>query len=317
MSVSEIYKTQELIYEMKVGQIMTSRLITVTPETTMRAVKNLLRDNRISGLPVLAEGVLVGIVSVEDLIVAMEQNALDAPVSQRMTRRVHTIYEDESVVQAVNKFAQTRVGRLPVINRREQLVGILTPDDITRGLLKALQHAYHEEEIRRYRASHLFEDIASDRTSLILRYTIPVRDFDRAGRASSQLKQTLNRLGIKPHIVRRIAIAAYEAEMNIVIHSVSGGEMVVEVAPGSITLVATDEGPGIPDIEKAMQPGFSTAPDWIREMGFGAGMGLNNIQSCTDEMRLESAPDRGTRLEAVVYLPVREGKVAHAGASDR
>jgi len=83
---------------------------------------------------------------------------------------------------------------------------------------------------------------------LILRYTIPVRDFDHAGRASSQLKQTLIRLGIEPRIVRRVAIAAYEAEMNIVIHSINGGEMVAEVSPESLTLIATDAGPGIPDI---------------------------------------------------------------------
>ena len=107
-----------------------------------------------------------------------------------------------------------------------------------------------------------------------------MQDFQRAGRASSRIKQTLSRLGVDPRIVRRVAIVSYEAEMNIVIHSSSGGDIVVEVTPELVAVLAYDRGPGIPDIERAMQPGFSTAPDWIREMGFGAGMGLSNIQAC-------------------------------------
>jgi CBS domain-containing protein/anti-sigma regulatory factor (Ser/Thr protein kinase) len=316
LSVSEVYRAQELVYELKIGEIMTRRLITVTPETTMREVKSLLRDHRISGTPVLVGDTLVGIVSIEDLILTMERGALDSPVSQHMTTQVHTVYEDESVVLALNEFAKTGVGRLPVFDRSDHLVGIITPDDITRGVLKALQQAYHEEEIRRYRASHIFEDIASDKTSLILRYDIPVRDFRRAGRASSQLKQTLRRLGIDPRVIRRVAIAAYEAEMNIVIHSLAGGNLVAEVTPEWIALLAVDQGPGITDIEKVLQPGFSTAPDWIREMGFGAGMGLNNIQTCVDEMHLDSIPTKGTRLEAVIYLHPVEGKTRDETAPD-
>jgi CBS domain-containing protein/anti-sigma regulatory factor (Ser/Thr protein kinase) len=317
LSVSEVYRAQELIYELKIGEIMTRRLITVTPETTMRELKNLLRDNRISGTPVLVGDALVGIVSIEDLILSLERGDLDSPVGQHMTTQVYTACEDESVVQALNKFAQTGVGRLPVVNRNGQLVGIITPDDITRGVLKALQQSYHEEEVRRYRASHIFEDIASDKTSLILRYDVPVRDFRRAGRASSQLKHTLSRLGIDPRIIRRVAIAAYEAEMNIVIHSLAGGNLVVEVTPEWIAVLAVDLGPGIADVEKALQPGFSTAPDWIREMGFGAGMGLNNIQACADEMYLDSIPTKGTRLEAVIHLHPVEGKVPDEAVPDR
>jgi anti-sigma regulatory factor (Ser/Thr protein kinase) len=90
--------------------------------------------------------------------------------------------------------------------------------------------------------------------------------------------------------------------MNIIIHADQGGEMVVDVQPEQIIMRAVDTGPGIPDIERAMQPGFSTAPEWIREMGFGAGMGLANIQRCTDEMRLESPLGTRTFLEAVIFL---------------
>ncbi|HID90168.1 MAG TPA: serine/threonine protein kinase, partial [Anaerolineales bacterium] len=102
-------------------------------------------------------------------------------------------------------------------------------------------------------------------------------------------------------IVRRVAIASYEAEMNIVIYA-DEGEITAEVRPEQIRIVAADKGPGIPDIEKAMEPGFSTAPEWVRELGFGAGMGLPNIENCADEMNLESTVGVGTRLEILIYL---------------
>ena len=307
-STPEVYKAQELLYELKIGDVMIRRVITVEPGTRMRDFKNLMRDNRISGTPVVEDGKLAGIVSIEDLIRALEQRDMEAPVSQFMTTQLHTVDEHDSVGQALKKFAQTRVGRLPVVDEQGGLVGIITPDDVTRGVLKALQNAYHEEEVRRYRASHIFEDIASDKTSLVLRYNVPLRDFDQAGRASSQLKQTLNRLGIHPRIVRRVAIVSYEAEMNIVIHSTTGGTLVGEVTPTAISLLAVDQGPGIPDIKLAQQPGFSTAPDWIREMGFGAGMGLANIKSVADDMHVTSLVGEGTKLTAVIYLNPSEGK---------
>jgi CBS domain-containing protein/anti-sigma regulatory factor (Ser/Thr protein kinase) len=318
-TASEVAKAQELVYELKIGEIMTRHLITVPPTATMHQVKNLLRDNRISGLPVMVNDQMVGITSIEDLILAMEHGALDEPVSKHMTRRVHTVYEDESVVQALNKFSQTHVGRFPVISRDDRLVGIITPDDITRGLFKALHQAYHEEEIRRYRASHLFEDIPSDRTSLHLGYSVGVRDFTNAGKASSQLKQALGRLGVDPRLIRRVAVAAYEAEMNIVIHSLTGGTLSAEVTANQITIVATDQGPGIPDLEKALQPGFSTAPDWIRELGFGAGMGLTNIRNSVDEFALTSKVPSGTELRAIVYLHRRtpEGETPDEIARNR
>jgi CBS domain-containing protein/anti-sigma regulatory factor (Ser/Thr protein kinase) len=308
MTPTEVQKIQELVYELKIGDIMTRHVFTVTAETTMREVRDLMRDHRISGLPVLSGADLAGIISIQDLIHALEENALDAPVSQYMSTTLYTMGEREFAVRALSVFAKTNVGRLPVVGDDGRLVGVISRGDITRGVLKALEKAYDEAEIRRYRARHLFEDVVSDRTSLVLRYDVPVRDFTRAGRASSQLKQTLNRLGVEPRIVRRVAIIAYEAEMNIVIHSANGGSLVAEISPDLIVIVAYDRGPGIRDVEQAMQPGFSTAPDWIREMGFGAGMGLANINSCADQLHVDSWPLPGTRLEAIIHLNHPEGK---------
>ncbi len=90
--------------------------------------------------------------------------------------------------------------------------------------------------------------------------------------------------------------------MNLIIHTLHGGDLIAEIHPDKVRLLAMDDGPGIPDIEQAMQPGFSTAPDWIRDLGFGAGMGLLNIKRCSDQMMLDSQVGVGTRLEVLFYL---------------
>jgi CBS domain-containing protein/anti-sigma regulatory factor (Ser/Thr protein kinase) len=293
----EVTKLQELVYELTIDEVMKRDVITVTPETSMREFKELLRLKRFSGVPVVEGARLVGIISLEDLIKALELGKMDTTVGEEMTRDVQTLYADESVVQAVNRMARFGFGRFPVVDRAGHLVGILTRGDIIRGMLRQLEMNYREDEIQRYRASHIFEDIVSDRTSLILRYKVKARDFSSGGAASSKIKRAIERLGGSPAISRRVGVAAYEAEINLVIHADLGGEVVVEIQPDQVHIVVTDTGPGIEDIEQAMRPGFTTAPEWIREMGFGAGMGLLNIQRCADKMKLESKVGVGTRLD--------------------
>lgn len=298
---TELTRVQELVYELKIEQVMTKNVITVAPDCTIRDLKEILRVKRISGVPVVEGESLVGIISIEALIKSLEQGELSATVGEKMTTQVQTVRADESVVSAVNLFARFGYGRFPVVNGEGKLVGILTQGDIVRGLLRQMEVQWHAEEIQRYRASHIFEDIQSDQTGLILRYFIKTHDFVHGGEASSKIKRALERLGGHPRIVRRVAVAAYEAEMNVTIHSY-GGEMIAEVRPERMKITVIDNGPGIPDVEKAMQPGFSTAPDWIRELGFGAGMGLNNIKACADEMKLSSEVGVGTRLELTFKL---------------
>jgi anti-sigma regulatory factor (Ser/Thr protein kinase)/predicted transcriptional regulator len=267
----------------------------------MADVRDLLRANRISGVPVVDEGRLVGIISIEDLIKALASGSMDVPVAERMTPDPRTLYAHEHLVHAVSKFSELQFGRFPVIDQENNLVGVITQGDIVRAMLKRLEVDYCEEEIHRYRASHIFEDLIADDIALVFGYHIAARDFNRAGEAASGLRKTLSRLGIHPHILRRVAVAAYEAEMNVVIYT-DGGEMVAQVRPDRIRIEVLDKGPGIPDVEQAMQPGFSTATEWVREMGFGAGMGLPNIQACADNMKLESKVDVGTRLEIVIHI---------------
>ncbi len=303
----DITRVEELAYDLIIGDVMCLELHTVTPDILMVDLLDLLRQARISGAPVIENGELVGLVSLEDLIRCLVAQDVNAPVSKYMTRDVITVRAFDPIIKAIETFTKYKVGRFPVLDESGKMVGMITKGDITRGILTALQKDYRDEEIRRYRASHLFEDINSDLTSLILRYRIKARDFTHGGNASANIKRALLRLGANPQIARRCGIAIYEAEMNLIIHTTNGGLIRVEIEPHRILMQAIDEGPGIPDVQKAMQAGYSTATEEIRELGFGAGMGLANIQRCVDKMTLRSAPEKGTRLDMKIYLQPEEG----------
>ncbi len=299
----DISRVEELAYEIKVNEVMTSDLICFSPQILMQEVLEVFRQKRISGAPIISNnGELIGIISMEDLIRCLIDSDLESNIEKYMTTNLVTILPTDSVIEASKKFVATNYGRLPVVDKNQKLVGMITKGDINRGLLKALETDYHEEEIRTYRASHLFEDIISDRTSLILRYQIAQGDFENGGQASSNIKRALMRLGASKQIARRCGIAIYEAEMNLIIHTTEGGVLRVEIEPHQISIDAYDYGPGIKDVELALKPGYSTASDAVREMGFGAGMGLVNISRCVDHMKLESVWGKGTRLKMRLML---------------
>ena len=132
-------------------------------------------------------------------------------------------------------------------------------------------------------------------------YEIVGADFTNAGRASTGIKEALKDMGLPSALIRRVAIAAYEAEMNLVMYA-RRGTMTLHVTPNDVTIDVRDEGPGIPDIQFAMQEGYSTATPAMREMGFGAGMGLPNIKRNTDELVVTSEVHRGTTLLMKVHV---------------
>lgn len=137
--------------------------------------------------------------------------------------------------------------------------------------------------------------------AIVLTYEISPDDFTRAGEASSDVKRKLKQMGVSPEAVRKVAIAMYEGEINMVIHA-RGGLITVEITPQQIKMVLADVGPGIPDVELAMQAGYSTAPDEIRSLGFGAGMGLPNMKKYSDQMEIETRLGEGTTISMVVEL---------------
>ena len=132
-------------------------------------------------------------------------------------------------------------------------------------------------------------------------YEVDGTDFTRAGEASSNVKKKLRALGVPSDVIRKVSIALYEGEINMVIHA-NGGVIDVEMSADRITMVLKDTGKGIPDIDKAMQAGYSTAADEVRSLGFGAGMGLPNMKKNTDEMRIESTVGVGTTVYMTVYI---------------
>ena len=136
--------------------------------------------------------------------------------------------------------------------------------------------------------------------AIVLQYHVSADDFTRAGEASSDVKGKLKQLGISPEAVRKVAIAMYEGEINMVIHA-GGGEIDVDVSPAQVDVVMADQGPGIADVEKAMQEGYSTAPDNVRSLGFGAGMGLPNIKKYSDDMRIDTELGKGTTMYFSVF----------------
>lgn len=132
--------------------------------------------------------------------------------------------------------------------------------------------------------------------SFCVKFSLVSGDFERAGEASSKIKKMLQQIGIASEIIRRIAIGTYEGEMNIIIHS-NGGEIQAEFYSDYTEITVSDYGPGIEDISLALQEGYSTAPNYVREMGFGAGMGLPNMKRCADDFSIKSALGVGTEIK--------------------
>ncbi len=137
--------------------------------------------------------------------------------------------------------------------------------------------------------------------SIKFHFDVDGDNFVSAGQASVQVKKNLRRLGLPPEIIRQVSIALYEGEINMVIHA-DGGDADVIVYEDKIEIILADKGPGIPDIELAMQEGYSTATENVRSLGFGAGMGLPNMKRYTDEMKIESVVGVGTTITMCVYL---------------
>ena len=138
--------------------------------------------------------------------------------------------------------------------------------------------------------------------SLHYHYVIPGDDFTQAGTASSAVKKTLKKLGFAPEIIRKMAISLYEGEINMVIHG-GGGEIDVDIDDDQIAAVLRDNGPGIADLDLAMQEGWSTASEQVRGLGFGAGMGLPNMKKYADELKIDSEVGVGTTVTITVRLP--------------
>jgi CBS domain-containing protein/anti-sigma regulatory factor (Ser/Thr protein kinase) len=289
----------ELIYRLKVKDVMTRSLISVNLGSTMRQVQHLMRNNSITGVPVVTQKRLLGIVSMDDIIQALDNGYIEDDVEKHMTRNLIVLEDDMPVSFAISYFDRYRYHRFPVLNTEKDLVGMVTTRDISTRLLWEINHEI--ENIERMNQSTRTKNGLSNEVQT---FSILKHDFENAGFASTEIKKKLKQGNAFPRTIRRAAIASYELEMNIVVHS-NGGEIIAEFGPDSITITSQDSGPGIPDVDKAMEQGYSTANEWIRSLGFGAGMGLPNVKSVSDEFSITSSP-AGTIVVSTIYFADQE-----------
>lgn len=291
---------QVLVFELRVRDAMTSPPITAAPTDSLRSIQHLMKAHRISGVPILADDMLAGIVSIEDIINALDAGHINDPVEPWMSRKIVTLRDHFSLVRAVAEFDRHGYGRFPVLDANNRLVGIITRGDITICLMHHLER--RAEEAAAKEAALVATRAADEKAHRVVINThVKSGDFESAGKLSQRIREVLRARGVAPEILRRAAIIAYEAETNIIIHSL-GGRITTAIDTVKVRIRAVDSGPGIENVELAMQEGWSTAGPLARELGFGAGMGLPNIKRCADEFTIQSALGNGTRLQAAVFL---------------
>jgi CBS domain-containing protein len=292
---------QVLVYELRVRDAMTGLAVTAAASDSLRTIQHLMKTHRISGVPILADGTLVGLVSIEDIINALDKGHISESAERWMSRKIVTLRDHFSLVRAVAEFDRHGFGRFPVLDVNHRLVGIITRGDITSCLMHHLERRA-EEAIAKEAA--LVAGRADDEKAqrVVINADVKSGDFDSAGKLSQRMREVLRSRGIDPDARRRAAVIAYEAETNIIIHSL-GGRMTVSIEPQKVCIEAVDGGPGIENVELAMLDGWSTAGPLARELGFGAGMGLPNIKKCSDKFEIHSEMSAGTRLRCEVLLP--------------
>ena len=296
----KISVAQVLVYELRVRDAMSKPPITAAPTDTLRAVQHLMKARRISGVPISDGDKLLGLISIEDIIRALDKGYIDDHVQQHMARNVITLRDHFSLVRAVAEFDRHEFGRFPVLDGNDRLIGVLTRGDITDCLMQHLER--RAEEALAHEAALRAEREADDAANrVVVRAHVRTGDYDSAGKLSQRMRQVLRERGVAPEIRRRAAVVAYEAETNIIIHSL-GGEITATIDPDKVCIEAVDVGPGIGNVEQAMQEGWSTAGRLPRELGFGAGMGLPNIQRCSDKLEIKSDNKSGTTLRSEIYL---------------
>ncbi|UCF49743.1 MAG: CBS domain-containing protein, partial [Thermoplasmatales archaeon] len=263
---------------------MTTPPITLKKDVTLAAAKALMRDHKISGIPIVDErGVLIGIISIENIIIALEKGYINDPIEKHMVKKVVYLYNDMAVSTAMGFLMNHDFGRYPVINRDQMVVGIVTKADLMQHMYERLGQIYMHNK-RRDQVLTPVDFLIDQETpeskeyrDRLFSYTIENQDLDNAGQGSTQFKKFLQERNFPPDATRRASIALYEAEVNVVLHAKGKGLIKAFLEKNQIYIVIVDSGPGIDDIDLAIQPGYTTATDEVREKGFGAGMGLANI----------------------------------------
>jgi anti-sigma regulatory factor (Ser/Thr protein kinase) len=225
---------------------------------------------------------------------AIDMGTADEQVGKTMMRELIVLEEDMPLTFAVSHLNKYPYRRYPVIDKDKRLVGVITSRRILAALVREM-----DKEIRELEAK-IQEQSSGVKNECHNEFFIKRLDFENAGRASHAIKKILKERSLPPDIIRRASVAAYELEINIAVHS-NGGKLIFDLAPDNLTIQAIDDGPGIENVEDAVKEGYSTANDWIRSLGFGAGMGLPNAKRFSDEFMIESNLGETTKVTAVIH----------------
>ena len=294
----------ELLQRFKVRDVMKRQVICLPRKATMRDAQKLLRDNRISGIPVSENDRLYGIISVNDIINGLDGGWMDDTCENHMAKNLVVLEAGMPLAFALRYFNNYTYGRFPVLDSNRKLVGIVSQRDVMRALLYELSVEIRKLEMKSSPKAAQAGQEAKD-NFFRKEWAVVHNDLSRAGHAANAIKGILRERKIDRSIVRRVAVAAYELEINICIHS-HGGVLVLLITEDTVRITAKDRGPGIPDVEWACRDGTSTANDWIRSMGFGAGMGLSNSKRVSDKFEIESEVGHFTIVQCIFDLPKPE-----------
>ncbi|MDA3810039.1 MAG: CBS domain-containing protein [Spirochaetaceae bacterium] len=295
-------RIQEMLFELEVSSVMWKDFYTLHPHDLMSQVRKVMQRNRNTLVPIVLDKKLIGTLTIDNYIKWLNGPKEDKPVTRFMNVDNITLHPQEPVVSALRKMSDSKSVRVAVVDPETyELVGVVCRCNLFEDVLSKIDVIYKEEEVRQYRASHIFEDLKADSVNISMKFHVANTPMEFGGEIASSLRTALQNLGLEGDMIRRAGIASYEAEMNLLAYA-GGGDFFIDVNPEHIRIVITDKGPGIPDIKQAMEPGYSTAPDWVRELGFGAGMGLNNIDNCSDKFIITSEVGVGTVLEIIIDL---------------
>ena len=295
-----------LLMHSRVSDFMTSPAITLKKDVTLAVAKATMRDHKISGIPIVDEkDGLIGIISIENIIIALEKGFINDPIEKHMVKKVIYLYDDMAFSTAMGFLMSHDYGRYPVINRDHKVIGVVTKVDLMQHMYDRLGRIYMHNK-RREQVLTPVNFLIDQETpeskeyqTRLFSYKIDGQDLDQAGQGSTQFKKFLQERNFPPDATRRASIALYEAEVNVVLHAGGKGMIKAFLEKNQIYIVIADNGPGIDDIDMAIQPGYTTATDEVRERGFGAGMGLANIIKYTDKLVILSSKN-GLKMEMVV-----------------
>ncbi|MEE9150674.1 MAG: CBS domain-containing protein [Thermoplasmata archaeon] len=298
-----------ILVQGRVTDFMSTPPITLTKDKTMTDAKAMMHDHRISGIPIVdEEGVLIGIVTIENIILALENNYINESIEKHMVTDVTYLMNNMDVASVMEFLMTYSYGRYPVVDLNRKVIGVVTPGDLMLHLYGQLGNIYfhnkRRDEILMPIEYPLSSDLIMDNN--LFSYNLETTDLDQAGVGSILFKKFLQERGFPVESTRRATISLYEAEVNVLLHAGGIGYIKAYLKDKLLFIVVVDHGPGIEDIDLAMEPGYTTAPDEVRERGFGAGMGLDNIKRYSDKLIILSSP-AGLKVEMVI-IPKDENK---------